>query len=1790
MSAPVHEMISEGVPSDAGLHHGQLSPAESTFQDHDPWQGNVGLKAFADGLTRAARAVFPSKPPRSQYAKVYVLMLRWEDEPVYEVSRLSKTFEETFHFDVETWKIPSKSSQEEMNEKIKAFVNLGDNNPEDLKILHYAGQSQMNKNHQLLLTRESESNHSSIDWSYIQGALETAQNDVLILSDCAYIRTKTNAHANGVVEIIAASANPSESKYSKSYTFTRDLETELHHLSRLPSFSIGNLYNNIFCRMQSRIDEEGLEHPKPIHHSITQDNPRSSRSIRLAIHNGVKNCTANLTSQLTPDNSFEVQSPSETGISSAPAFLHSLATTSGELPRMGFAIRLRDNFNVENLSANVFEENLRHLPGSIAKVKIEAGFHNFSSLLIVSVPVSMSIYIPEDPHIISLGPIGSFNKVPHLADRVPAILPPTPNPEIDTWDNIIHPEKKPLKGTNGTNGTHKVSEVRFRKDPQIISENGNRPKLSHGHSSGSSFNSILDEDRPFTNGLHNASTMDIPPSFEESHPIKTFGSHAQSETSGPQSKAHAKIRTYTDEKTTEFPRISRPVELLRNEYDCVVIGSGYGGGVAASRMARAGQSVCLLERGKERWPGEYPSGIIDAFKQLHVSGEFAPGFLKGAMVEGGDPTGLYHLICGKGQNAFVGNGLGGTSLLNANVFLETDAHTMKMSCWPEELRQDDALKEYYDLARGVLQPEEYPHDWPDLPKLKMLERQAKALGWGDKFRRVPQTTRFRGGPNSTGVEMYPSALTGMDSTGVNDGSKNSTLVNYLADAWNWGTEMFCECEVRYIKKHPDPEEKGYLIFFAWHGSSRGAFARNLYEDLMWVHAKKCVFLGAGSIGTTEILLRSKKLGLSMSDKVGVGMSGNGDILAFGYNTDTEVNSIGRQSPSPYKPVGPTITGVIDCREGHDNPLDGFVIEEGAVPAALAPLFQTMLEMMPGNQLPTGETLSQKVKHSLAQQGSRFLGPYFSKGSIEKTQVYLIMSHDSNQAILTLKDDKPVLEFLGVGRSEHVEYLNDVLKRATQAVGGTLVESPFYAALGQQEITVHPIGGACMSGTGLGEHGVTNHFGEVFSGHGKETHEGLIVTDGAVIPTALGVNPFATITALAERSVEHAARHRILKPIDLDTKNDILDLFAEPYQFVHRKKVLRRRDTKKIAEATELVKATRVAKANGFGFSEVMSGYIHIGEGIEGDKVEDYETAARTARGLCEEARFFLSVKAWDTETIVNRADHRAMLTGTFTCAGIPGSPFMVQRGDFHLFSVDQKAPGTRNLTYDFDMTSTDGRQFHFHGYKVVDSSVALGPWRFWTAASTLYVTISEKDRNQAILGRGMMHIRPVDFLSEILTLSPSGKNLLSKISSTMSFMGYFARQSASLFFAPFTWQQYPAVTYTGFINDTSPDQTIKVTASDGVQTLLHVWESRNMNLEPKNLFMIPGASVDQQIYALPTIEVNAVNYFTRAGYRVFVSVHRICQLAVAENDWTTYDSRLDIRACYEWIRAHHGPEPVYTIAHCMGSVAYASGLLDGTIPAKWVKGISCSQVFMNPIWSTLNMAKVLAGPIPFDKLYGMIGGKWFSCSSTRDDSYFQQALNQLLRFYPDERKEMCNNVSCHRCSLVFGRLWNHSNLNETTHRQINRFFGGVNMTLLHLLMQMGHRGFVTTNGPLFSPLTTPTNISRLAGIPILLFSGSDNKVLTPESTDRTYGILRDTFGSENYRRVVVQGYGHLDCWMGRESYKDVFPVVREEVDRVCREKGYVYVERDWKNEWQGWKKLPKNKGKPYANGRINGSS
>lgn len=370
---------------------------------------------------------------------------------------------------------------------------------------------------------------------------------------------------------------------------------------------------------------------------------------------------------------------------------------------------------------------------------------------------------------------------------------------------------------------------------------------------------------------------------------------------------------------------------------------------------------------------------------------------------------------------------------------------------------------------------------------------------------------------------------------------------------------------------------------------------------------------------------------------------------------------------------------------------------------------------------------------------------------------------------------------------------------------------------------------------------------------------------------------------------------------------------------------------------------------------------------------------------------------------------------------------MVHRGDFQLFNQDPREPSTQNLTYNFKMISPGGEKLHFNGYKIVNPSIAFDPLGFWKATSTLYVTIKSPDGK--VIGRGTLHIQAVDFGSELLTLKPTGPSLYAKVRSTANFLSYFTKQSANVFFAPLSYLQWPTPTFNGYVNVTAISQTVEVVASDGVHSIMQMWNppGKDASVMAPTILLIPGAAVDHQIFALPTIEKNAVDYFREAGYRIYCVTHRVGKTMNAQKGYTTFDARLDVVAALTYIRKvqevhlHKQAEKVYVIAHCAGSVALSIGLLDGTIPADWIKGITASNVFMNPIFAKVNLLKASL-PIPMNDIYSKLVGSWFSCISSTDDSLIQQVLNQVLRFYPvGERAEICNSVVCHRSSLVFGR-------------------------------------------------------------------------------------------------------------------------------------------------------------------------
>ena len=144
-----------------------------------------------------------------------------------------------------------------------------------------------------------------------------------------------------------------------------------------------------------------------------------------------------------------------------------------------------------------------------------------------------------------------------------------------------------------------------------------------------------------------------------------------------------RFRASTRSRSREIPRLSKDPALMRPEYDIVIIGSGYGGGVAASRFARAGRKVCLLERGEEKWPSQYPHSLTTALQEYHLQ-DRRPGRHSSL----GKTSGLYQAYQGDGQYVFSGCGLGGTSLVNAGVMLRPDERIFEGPEWPVEIREN----------------------------------------------------------------------------------------------------------------------------------------------------------------------------------------------------------------------------------------------------------------------------------------------------------------------------------------------------------------------------------------------------------------------------------------------------------------------------------------------------------------------------------------------------------------------------------------------------------------------------------------------------------------------------------------------------------------------------------------------------------------------------------------------------------------------------------------------------------------------------------------------------------------------------------------------------------------------------------------------------------------------------------------------------------------------------------------------------------------------------------------------
>lgn len=550
-----------------------------------------------------------------------------------------------------------------------------------------------------------------------------------------------------------------------------------------------------------------------------------------------------------------------------------------------------------------------------------------------------------------------------------------------------------------------------------------------------------------------------------------------------------------------MPRLASPIEKLKARYDVLAIGSGYGGGIAASRLARAGKRVYVIERGREIQPGEFPRTEVELLGEVQMD---AP------MQRFGSPMGLFDLRFNKDINAVVGCGLGGGSLINAAIALRPEPWLFANLCWPAEIRSA-SLDPWFARAEAMLRPAVYPDSHARLHKTAALAQAAAHLN--EPCTRAPLLINFEelpGGVNHAGAPQRPCVGCGDCVSGCNYGAKNTVLMNYLPDAVNHGAEIYTGLCARLIER----EDEHWRVQAERTDGTDAESQLALRADI--------VILAAGTLGSTELLLRSRDYGLALSPALGSRFSGNGDTLGFAYNADVAINGIGlgMHPTGTIEAVGPCSTAFIDGRAQHDPDL-GVVMEDGAIPGAMATLLPAILAA--GAKLTGIDTdagLRDHIEELARVVKSKLLGAY--TGATRNTLFLLVVGHDDAAGQISLEDNRARIHWPGVGQQPHFARASALMRRATEALGGTYVPNPVWNELTNHNlVTGHPLGG-CPVAEGA-DAGVVNHKGQVFDGSGAAVHPGLYVMDGAVIPRSLGANPLLTISALAERCCDLLAR-------------------------------------------------------------------------------------------------------------------------------------------------------------------------------------------------------------------------------------------------------------------------------------------------------------------------------------------------------------------------------------------------------------------------------------------------------------------------------------------------------------------------------------------------------------------------------------------------------------------------------------------------------------------------------------------
>ena len=517
--------------------------------------------------------------------------------------------------------------------------------------------------------------------------------------------------------------------------------------------------------------------------------------------------------------------------------------------------------------------------------------------------------------------------------------------------------------------------------------------------------------------------------------------------------------------------------------DVVVIGSGFGGAVAACRLAHAGRSVLVLERGRRWSPEDYPRDPDDAWVWDQDEPERQNGWIDLRFMDD--------------MWVAQGAGVGGGSLIYANVSIDAKPSSFAAG-WPSDISYD-VLNPYYARVADVLGSRPIPPAQVT-PRFQLMREAAEKIGEGARFRALDLAVTFDDKwsydlPNAVDRARSKSWTNKFDKRqgtcvhlgncdiGCDVQAKNTLDLNYIAFAETAGAKV----QPLSLVTHISPDAGGWRVHYDYLVEGR--------REPKTTTAKRVV-LAAGSLGSTEILLRSRdeyRTLPNLSAYLGHNWSSNGDFLTPAFYDDRRI------SPT----IGPTITSAIDFLDGSQNGVR-FFVEDGGFPNLLGNYIQARIKL--AGRFGPGARFLRRVRKALgADDPFTNLMPWFGQAvDASDGQLYL------GRRWFAPWRRRLALDWDARRSEDVVNGLIAMHERLSEVTGGGAVVPPTWTVL-RNLITPHPLGGCGMAASSAA--GVVDHAGRVFN------HPGLYILDGAIVPRAIGLNPSKTIAAIAERGVE-----------------------------------------------------------------------------------------------------------------------------------------------------------------------------------------------------------------------------------------------------------------------------------------------------------------------------------------------------------------------------------------------------------------------------------------------------------------------------------------------------------------------------------------------------------------------------------------------------------------------------------------------------------------------------------------------